>query len=787
MRIATVLGGDGFVGRHVVKSLVLSGAFEIVRIADARASDTDIGLETYVNGSGVNTVKKEYRVCDITDSEQVRMVIVGSITVVHTAGLVETREGFLHDSRIFRVNYEGTVCVVQAVIAEATVTRLVYVSSTSALADYEWGNDSAATNGIAGSASTYGRSKLAAERYLLDACTAHPRLRVVCLRPHVVFGPGDPLATEDMLFSPTPLPGIGSGSKTITPIYVKNLSDLISHLASNDTVVGVLNVGDAHQNFKEYRDLLLSCRPLASDPLSFFTRVTRALTPDFVPLWIAWPMVMVTKLLDMLTLGTRSWKALKLTASALYYCDGANFRYDIDGYAKAGFRARFSWPEGVIRDLSAFAGGNRCEVSLNEEKDGVVVAPLTALPPHTPVFSAWTLRGLVLKNRIIKEATFEASCDTDGVPTQDLINFHEGVARGGAALTTVAYASVSSDGRSFRTQLLLSRPSCARLLELTSAVHRMGGKAMVQLTHAGSFADRMITGQQQISASAIFNEAGMDFAREMGSDDIKKVIADFATSAALAVECGFDAIQIHCGHGYLLSQFLSPYTNSRTDHFGCCSTSDRVRLPLEVCRAVRLAVGPHIPIVVKFNMKDGFAGGCQIEHAISFVQCLEHSGLVDLLIPSGGWVSKNGFFMLRGDVPLAQMARAQRKSWITRLALLMLGPILVPRLEWTPMFFSVDARILKNHLSTLKVCLLGGIDSLSAVEEALRLGFVAVAVARVLLREPGFVTRIQQESSSVGKVDRLSSACTHCNKCIVKSAMAELPLSCMELDEKLLF
>jgi 2,4-dienoyl-CoA reductase-like NADH-dependent reductase (Old Yellow Enzyme family) len=286
---------------------------------------------------------------------------------------------------------------------------------------------------------------------------------------------------------------------------------------------------------------------------------------------------------------------------------------------------------------------------------------------------------------------------------------------------------------------------------------------------------------QQVSASAIFNAAGLDFAREMTDTDIERVTADFAAAARLAIECGFDVIQIHCGHGYLLSQFLSPSTNWRTDGFGCSSTGTRVQFPLQVCRRVRAAVGPDVPICVKMNMHDGFAGGVRLEHAISFAQCLEQSGLVDLIIPSGGWVSKNGFFMLRGEVPLLKMALAQRKGWVQSLALLALGPFLVPRMEWTSSFFSADARVLKAHLTKTPVCLLGGIESLDAVEEALAQGFVAVAVARAILREPRFVSRLRRESTE-RHVVRQSSPCTHCNECIVSSAMSELPVRCTITD-----
>ncbi len=400
--------------------------------------------------------------------------------------------------------------------------------------------------------------------------------------------------------------------------------------------------------------------------------------------------------------------------------------------------------------------------------------------PEASPFSPWQLNGLRLRNRVIKEATFEAGCDREGVPTEALIRFHEAVARGGAALTTVAYASVSADGRSFETQLLMSEPSRAGLQKLTDAVHRHGGLAMVQLTHAGGFADRSVIGRRQIAPSAVFNPAGMNWPRPMSVDDVQRVTDDFARAASLAVGCGFDAIEVHAGHGYLLSQFLSPYANKRTDAYGCRCVDDRVRFPLAVCRAVRRAVGGSVPIVVKLNLTDGFSGGVSVDDAADFALRLEQSRLVDLLIPSGGWVSRNGFFMLRGGVPLRKMVLAMRKSAVKRLALAALGRWLVPAIAYEPRFFEAGALDLLRRLSSLPVCLLGGVDSLGAIESALAQGFAAVAIARPLLREPDFLRRL---SGGAGEEEaRRPSRCTRCNECVVESAMAERPLRCTQAD-----
>jgi 2,4-dienoyl-CoA reductase-like NADH-dependent reductase (Old Yellow Enzyme family) len=446
---------------------------------------------------------------------------------------------------------------------------------------------------------------------------------------------------------------------------------------------------------------------------------------------------------------------------------GANFAFELDGYARAGFKPAYAFPDGVMRDL-------RCGAAAK-----TVSSVLAASKPEarsTLAFAPLRLGGLTLHNKIIKEATFEAMCTDDGVPTVDLVRFHERVARGGAALTTVAYASVSPDGRSFSSQLLVGEAAMPRLRELTDAVHAAGGAAMVQLTHAGSFADRNVIGKQQMAPSIHFNPAGLNWPREMTVSEIDRVVADFANAAAIAVRCGFDAVQVHCGHGYLLSQSLSPATNRRTDEHGSGTVECRTRFALRVCQAVRKAIGPSVPIVVKMNLTDGFAGGVTLRDAISFAQVLEASKVVDLLIPSGGWISRNGFYMLRGAVPIGEMANAQRKSPVKRWALRLLGWKLVPAIPYESAYFRAEARVLKAHLrGSLPVCLLGGVDSLQVMHSALDDGFACVAIARPILHEPDFVLRMQK-SESAGSA--AVSGCSRCNLCIVGSAMAERPVQC---------
>lgn len=441
---------------------------------------------------------------------------------------------------------------------------------------------------------------------------------------------------------------------------------------------------------------------------------------------------------------------------------------------------QLSFPEDELQGNTEGGGGGSAARSQQQNAGSLLFTPLR-------------LRGLTLRNRVIKAAAFEAGCDKSGAPLSSLIEHHREIAAGGAALTTVAYAAVSVDGRSFASQLLLTPAGVARegLTELVQAVHSEGGAVAVQLTHAGSFAKPQLgdSDGRPIAPSTIFNPAAFNWAREMSATDMRRVASDFAAAAELAVACNVDAIEVHLGHGYLLSQFLSPYSNRRTDEYGG-QIENRMRFPLEVLRGVRAAVGSHIPILVKFNLGDGFVGGQTLSDAIELAKTMYEQRVVDLLIPSGGWITRNGLFMLRGAVPLHEMVLAQPVATL-RWSLRLFGRMYVPMLPWKPHFFEEAASELLNNLPAgANVCLLGGVSSQSGMEAALARGFQAVSVARMLLREPGIVHRMHHGLNHstlsgdvrVGSAVDVVSKCSHCNLCIVESAMAERPVRCVERD-----
>ncbi|CAH1782551.1 unnamed protein product [Owenia fusiformis] len=398
--------------------------------------------------------------------------------------------------------------------------------------------------------------------------------------------------------------------------------------------------------------------------------------------------------------------------------------------------------------------------------------PLTAKLPQSidecKILKPIKLGGLTLKNRIIRAAAF------GGANFDDLIKVHVEVARGGVAMTTIAYASVSSDGRSFESQILLCEDQRENLQRLSDAVHSAGAAISIQLTHAGGFADRKVTGSQQVAPSSVFNPAGFDWPRQMTEDDMDRVAQNFSSSAKFVKESGFDAVELHVGHGYLLSQFLSPHSNRRTDTYGG-SIDNRLRFPARVYKDIRTVVGADFPILIKMNMDDGFQGGITLDDAKIVAKTFESLG-ANALVLSGGFVSRNGFYMLRGTTPLKSLASAM-PGMAKKLAVTLFGRWFVPTIPFEEAFFRESAREFLKSVDNIPVCLLGGITSLSTMEGAMSEGFSLVQMARALIHDPNMVKNIE-DALSHNKNIEIKSGCTHCNECVIATLDPNRGINC---------
>lgn len=375
--------------------------------------------------------------------------------------------------------------------------------------------------------------------------------------------------------------------------------------------------------------------------------------------------------------------------------------------------------------------------------------PITA-DPLAPA----KLGPITLRNRTIKAATYEHMA-VRGKVTDGLVDFHVAHAAGGVGLTTVAYCAVEPGGRTDGHQILWKDSAMPGLRRLTDAVHEVGGAVSAQIGHSGPVGDRWSTGVRAIGPSRYFNLQGVASSRAATEEDLTRIIAAHGHAASRAVEAGFDAVEVHLGHNYLVSSFLSPRLNRRTDRWGG-SLENRARLARAVLRAVRDAVGDRIAILAKLNLDDGVPGGFWIDESTRVAQWLESDGTVDALELSCGSSLKNPLYLFRGKAPITEFAAAMPAA--IRPAVKLVGPRLLKEYPYTDAFLLDDARQVRAAVD-LPLVLLGGVTSLEVVETAMAEGFEFVAMARALLREPDLVN---QWSTARGH----RSLCNHCNRCM---------------------
>ena len=369
-------------------------------------------------------------------------------------------------------------------------------------------------------------------------------------------------------------------------------------------------------------------------------------------------------------------------------------------------------------------------------------------------FTPGRIGGLELRNRIIRAGCFEG-LSQGGRVTPALIEHHRRVAAGGTAMTTVAYCSVSFDGRAFGHELWMREEIVPGLRELTNAVHREGAAASIQLGHCGFFASPKEIGRRPIGASRKLCLYRMSRCEEMAEAQIQAKIEEFVQAARWAQEAGFDAVEVHAGHGYLLSQFLSPWTNRRRDRYGG-SLENRLRFPGAVVGGMRQALGPDFPILVKMNQRDGMRGGLEIEEAVEIGRRYEAEG-ASALVPSCGFTAKTPLYMMRGGVPTREMAHNQAQL-MTRVGMRLFGRFLVQRYPFEPLFLLEGAQRIRQAVS-IPVVYVGGVLSLADLERAMEAGFEFVEVGRAIVKDPEFVHKLQS-----GALE--ASDCDHCNRCI---------------------
>jgi len=369
-------------------------------------------------------------------------------------------------------------------------------------------------------------------------------------------------------------------------------------------------------------------------------------------------------------------------------------------------------------------------------------------------FAPAKLGPLTLRNRVIKAATFEG-VTPDALVTRELIDYHLRPCRGGVGMTTVAYLAVTPDGRTHKECIWLREEALPGLAQLADEVHETGAAIAAQIGHAGPVANARSNGAPSLAPSKSFSPASMKMIREASADDLRRVRAAYADGAVLLERAGFDSIEIHLGHNYLLSAFLAPALNKRTDDLGG-SIENRARYPREVVQAVKAAVGDGVAVTVRLNMVDAIKGGLKIDESLQVARMLEADGCVDALELTGGSSFGNPMFLFRGDAPVADLAATLPP--LVRFGFKRFGDKLMKSYPFEEAFFLESARRFRDEVD-VPLILLGGINRLDTIQNALDEGFAFVAMGRALLHEPELVNRMAGGT-------QLAGDCIHCNKCM---------------------
>ncbi len=358
------------------------------------------------------------------------------------------------------------------------------------------------------------------------------------------------------------------------------------------------------------------------------------------------------------------------------------------------------------------------------------------------LFSTITMKGMTLENRLLRSATWEGMCEPDGRPTQKVISLYRQLARGGVGLTITGYAYVRPEGKQLPGKMgIYSDAFSSDYKALTGAIHEEGGKVALQIVHAGGEADAKTAGQPSLAPSAVKVDQFSEIPVELSRDEIGDIVKAFADGARRAKDWGFDAVQLHCAHGFLINQFLSPLTNQRSDEYGG-DIDNRCRFMLEVCKEVRKAVGDNFPVLVKLNAVDYVDGGFEIDDAVYAAKMLSEAGIDGIEVSSGTPASGENN-PSRGNI-IKPESEAYNQEFAQQIKAAVACPVIV----------------------------VGGFRTLDVAEKAIsEYGLDCIAMARPLIREPDLPNRWING-------DERQAKCISCNKCFM-AGIQEGGISCV--------
>lgn len=345
------------------------------------------------------------------------------------------------------------------------------------------------------------------------------------------------------------------------------------------------------------------------------------------------------------------------------------------------------------------------------------------------LFKSYNLSGIELKNRIVRSATYEKRADVDGFVTDALIEFYKELTRGGVGLIITGNALVHVSGRSVPQMICIHNDYYIdKLKRLTDAIHNLDGKVVIQLVHGGRQCfPILLGGESPLAPSEVYDPSIKVTPRAMTNEEIWEIIEAFGDAARRAVYAGFDGVQIHGAHGYLISEFLSPHTNRRDDYWGG-DEERRFHFLEEVYKAIRREVGSNYPVLIKMNADDFIEGGLRPEESLRIAKRLEELA-IDAIEISGG--------MYESGSKTAQPNILNKEQ---------------------EAYFRGYSKLFKENLN-VPVILVGGIRSKDVAEDILQKGDAdLISISRPLIREPDLPNKFLAGKE---KAD-----CISCNGCM---------------------
>ncbi len=358
------------------------------------------------------------------------------------------------------------------------------------------------------------------------------------------------------------------------------------------------------------------------------------------------------------------------------------------------------------------------------------------------LFTPIEINGMTVPHRIMRSATCGRCAEVSGHVTDRFVRVHEELAAGGAGLIVTGHAYVKWNGKASVNMLGAHQDDLIPgLKRVTEAVHRYDCKIVMQLNHAGTRTSTAITGEPTVAPSSVYNSLYNETPRAFTSEEIEELIEAYGAAAGRALSAGFDGVQIHGAHGYLVSQFMSPLTNQRKDKWGG-SLENRMRFPLELLRQIRKKVGENYPVMIKLNAEDFLEGGITVKESAQIAKALCNEG-IDAIEISGG-MQESREHIIKTDI-LTETDEA---------------------------YYRDNAKKLKAAIN-VPMMLVGGMRSPNLMEKMITGGEVdMVSLCRPFIREPGLVNRWKQGN-------REKAHCISCNGCL---EYQDEPTRCVLVD-----